>query len=466
MMQEALEALGVDPSLGWQAEQDAPPIPVTRADTGLTAGLVSDLVLKTLYDRGARTGEDLRQALRLPFAIIDEELVDLQRRRLVEVRGAGGQSRVTYTFDLTSAGRDRAREALDANGYVGPAPVPLMQYARWVQSQTVRHVMVTEERIRSGFSHLVFDEGFLDQLGPAINSGLSLFLYGHSGNGKTTIAEAIAGMLGGAVYLPFALEIEGQIIVLFDPVYHEPVEHGPEASPDDPFGGHPLFREQQAWDPRYALIRRPVVFVGGELALEQLELQYDPHTRIYQAPAQVKANGGVFIIDDFGRQLVRPRDLLNRWMVPLEKRIDYLALRNGYKFPVPFDCLIIFSTNLNPLELVDEAFLRRIRYKIMVESPSYDQYIEIFRRCCDARDILFEPARVQYIYKQYYERLQIPPRGCHPRDVVDTVCNVAKYMDVVPSLSTEILDRACRSYFLDMPGGGAGLNLYDTGDET
>jgi predicted ATPase with chaperone activity len=442
---------------------DMPPVPMTRAETGLGRGLISDLVLKTLYTTGSRTGEELRQALRLPFTIIDEELVDLQQRRLVEVRGAGGQSRVTYTFDLTSAGRDRAREAMEANGYVGPAPVPLQQYGRWVETQTVRGVMVTEDVIRSGFSHLVFDEGFLDQLGPAINSGLSLFLYGHSGNGKTTIAEAIAGMLGGSVYLPYALEVQGHIVVLFDPVYHREVDSPHDAG--DPFGAHPLFREQQPYDARYAYIKRPVVFVGGELTLDMLELQYDPHTRVYTAPAQVKANGGVFIIDDFGRQLVRPRDLLNRWMVPLEKRVDYLALRNGYKFPIPFDSLILFSTNLNPLELVDEAFLRRIRYKIMVESPSYDQYVEIFRINCESRDILFEPARIQYVFKQYYERLQIPPRGCHPRDLVDTVCNIAKYTHVDASLSTDLLDRACKAYFLDMPGGGAALGYSVAGEE-
>ncbi|MCK5483726.1 MAG: ATP-binding protein, partial [Gemmatimonadetes bacterium] len=337
--------------------QPTPPVPVTTADTGLSPGLIADLIMKSLYNLGALTGDDLRDFVRLPFAILDEQLVDLQKRRLIEVR-EGGQSRVTYTFDLTGEGRTRAREAVDNNGYVGPAPVPLAQYGRWVQNQSVRDVLVTEETIRQGFSHLVFEDSFLDQLGPAINSGLSLFLYGHAGNGKTTIAEAISGMLGGHVYIPWALEVEGQIIVLYDPVYHDLVstDGGGE---DDPLAGSPLFLDGRPHDDRYAVIRRPVVFVGGELTLEFLELQYDPQTRIYQAPPHVKASGGVFIIDDFGRQLVRPRDLLNRWMVPLEKRIDYLALRNGYKFPVPFDCLVIFSTNLNPLELVDEAFLRR-----------------------------------------------------------------------------------------------------------
>jgi predicted ATPase with chaperone activity len=436
-------------------EQSAPSIPLTLADTGLSGSLVADLILKMLYDRGAMGGQQLRSAIKLPFGILDEQLMDMQQRRFVEVRGTTGQSRATYIFDLTSAGRERARELLATNGYVGPAPVPLERYSAWVESQTIKGIVVTAEGIRDGFSHLVYPEHFLDQLGPAINSGLSLFLYGHSGNGKTTIAEAISQMLGGAVYLPYALEVTGQIVVLYDPVYHHPAEGEDENPEDDPFGDHPLFHEVAPHDARYARIRRPVVFVGGELALEQLDLQYDPDSRVYQAPSHVKANGGVFIIDDFGRQHVRPRDLLNRWMVPLEKRVDYLSFKNGYKFPIPFDCMLIFATNLNPLELVDEAFLRRIRYKILVESPNRAQYDEIFRRCCESRDIAFQRERVDHVFRNYYERLQMAPRGCHPRDIVDTVCNVAKYKRVPPSLDLEILNEACRSYFLDMPGGGS-----------
>ncbi|MDP2482244.1 MAG: hypothetical protein Q8W45_03090, partial [Candidatus Palauibacterales bacterium] len=223
--------------------QPTPPVPVTTADTGLTPGLISDLILKALYTLGSRTGDELRSFVRLPFAILDEQLVDLQARRLIEVR-EGGQSRVTYTFDLTGEGRTRARDSMEANGYVGPAPVPLSQYGRWVETQSVRGVHVTEETIRQGFSHLVFEDSFLDQLGPAINSGLSLFLYGHAGNGKTTIAEAISGMLGGHVYLPWALEVEGQIIVLYDPVYHNLATPG-NTSADDPLAASPLFLEGQ-----------------------------------------------------------------------------------------------------------------------------------------------------------------------------------------------------------------------------
>ena len=459
-------SVAMTPASERQRQQTAPPVPVELTDTGLSEALLQDLLLKSLYDLGARTGEELRLLIKLPFSLLDEQLLDLQQRRLIEVRGAGGQNRNSYTFDLTTEGRERSRELLATNGYVGPAPVPLDAYSAWVEDQTIQGIVVTAEGIREGFSHLVYDEGFLDQLGPAINSGLSLFLYGHSGNGKTTIAEAIAGMLGGEVYLPYALEIQGNIVVLYDPVYHVPVDSEDGSPDDDPFGTSPLFRHDTPHDARYAKIKRPVVFVGGEMTLEQLDLQYDPDSRIYQAPSHVKANGGVFIIDDFGRQHVRPRDLLNRWMVPLEKRIDYLAFKNGYKFPIPFDCMLLFATNLNPLELVDEAFLRRIRYKILVESPSREEFDEIFRRMCERRDILFDRNKVEHVFRQYYARLQIAPRGCHPRDLVDTLCNVAKYKRVPPSLTTELLDEACRSYFLDMPGAGgtisgAGTNVND-----
>lgn len=444
--------------------QSAPKMPKSLEDTGLSETMIEDLVLKALYNKGARTGNDLRKLIKLPFSLLDTHLQDLQQRRLIELRGSGGQSRASYTFDLTTEGRDRARELFETNGYVGPAPVPLDDYSAWVRSQTVQGIVVTKEGIQEGFSHLVYDEEFLDQLGPAINSGLSLFLYGHSGNGKTTIAEAIAGMLGGEVYLPYALEVSGNIVVLYDPVYHHPVDEENEDG-SDVFSDSPLFKSQ-THDTRYAKIERPVVFVGGEMTLEQLDLQYDPDSRIYQAPPHVKANGGVFIIDDFGRQHVRPRDLLNRWMVPLEKRIDFLAFKNGYKFPIPFDCMVLFATNLNPLELVDEAFLRRIRYKIMVESPSREHYDEIFRRCCESKDIVFDRSKVDHIFRHFYGRLQIAPRGCHPRDVVDTVCNIAKYRHIEPELTTELLDSACRAYFLDMPGAGgvvsgAGTNVDD-----
>jgi len=438
---------GVSPALPPLEGPAGPPVPDSLEATGLSHGMVDDLILRTLYVQGARSGEQLRTVIRLPFAIIDEHLLFLQRRRLLEVQGTQGTSRAGYIFDLTGEGRDRAREAMGATQYVGPAPVPLEHYRQWVLRQTIRKVQVTRERIRDGFGHLVLSQDFLDQLGPAINSGRSLFLYGPAGNGKTTLAEAIARMLGGDVYLPYAIEVEGQIVLLYDPVHHRDVSAQAGADAED----SPWLRAAVGHDARYALVARPVVMVGGELTLEQLELQYDTHSKVYRAPAQVQANGGVFIIDDFGRQRARPRDLLNRWMIPLERHIDFLSLRNGHKFPVPFDCFLIFATNLNPNELVEEAFLRRIRYKILVDDPEPSQYEVMFQRMCEARGIGFDPEAVAYIYKQYYERLNLEPRGCHPRDIVDHLCDTAKYVEMEPDVSIDMIDRACRSYFLDMP---------------
>lgn len=451
--------------LAKQAQQGgrvAPPVPQTIEETGLLPEAIVELLLKTLYSMGARTGQQLTGIVRLPFQLIDDCLHDLQQRQLIEVRSAAGHGRGGYLYDLTSNGRDRAREAMYANQYVGPAPVPLNQYRAWVEAQTIRNVHINQATIKQGFSHLVFDPQFIEQLGPAINSAKSMFLYGDSGNGKTDMAESIARMLGGHMYLPHAVDIEGQIMVVSDPVYHRPADETESTNGDDPT----WLETNPEYDRRFNLVQRPVVFTGGELTLEQLDLQYDTYTKIYQAPFQVKANGGVLIIDDFGRQLVRPRDLLNRWIVPLEKRVDFLTLHTGHKFPVPFDCLLIFATNLDPTELTDEAFLRRIHYKIHVPSPSYSDYVQIFRRCCVARQIPFIAGRVAYIYRQYYERIPLAPRSCHPRDLLDHLCDNARYLDAEAELSIDLLDRACASYFLDMPepgmaGEGEGMDFEE-----
>jgi predicted ATPase with chaperone activity len=342
------------------SSKGAPPVPETLADTGISREALTDLLLKTLFVQGSRSGQAIAESLKLPFPLVDELLLDLQQRRVIEVRGTNGNARSGYVFDLTGAGRDRAREALDASQYVGAAPVPLDQYRDWVERQSIQHVHVGRDAVRRGFSGVVMDEHLLDTLGPAVNSAKSLFIFGDSGNGKTMIAEAIAGMLGGALFVPYAVEVEGRIMVVHDPVYHKPAAQEEES--DDLRAQ--LWKSAAGHDQRFARVKRPVIMTGGELTLDQLDLQYDPFTKMYQAPFQVKANGGVLIIDDFGRQRVPPRDLLNRWIVPLEKRMDFLTLHTGGKFPVPFDCLLLLATNLDPDDLVEEAFLRRIHYKI------------------------------------------------------------------------------------------------------
>jgi len=425
-----------------------PPVPEVIRDTGLSEEFVVDLLLKTLYVQGARTGQQLTGSVRLPFTFVDDRLLSLQQRRLAEVRGTSGPNRGGYMFDLTGAGRERAREALASSQYVGPAPVPLTQYRTWVEKQTIRNVHVTRDAVRDGFRNMVLSEAVHDVLGPSINSAKSLFLYGAPGNGKTMIAETISHMLGGDIFVPFAVEIEGQIMVVYDPVYHHDVSGLNPLEEED--GAEPTWlKSPPSYDQRYLKVRRPVVLTGGELTLDQLDLQYDHYTKMYQAPFQLKANGGVLILDDFGRQRVPPKDLLNRWIVPLEKRIDFLTLHTGGKFPVPFDCLLIMATNLEPSHLVEEAFMRRIHYKIQIEGPKPDQYAEIFSRCCAERGIDFDQLAVDHIYRQWYGHREIHPRACHPRDILDHLVDIARFYEGRAALTADMVDRACRSYFLD-----------------
>ena len=419
-----------------------PPPPHTVAETGLTEEFITDLLLKTLYVQGARTGQQLVDVVRLPFEFVDKRLLDLQQRRLCEVRGTTGHSRAGYIFDLTGEGRERARAAQEASQYVGPAPVPLAQYGLWTMRQSIQHVKVTRKEVEDGFRQMVLDPKVFEIIGPAINSARSLFLYGGPGNGKTFISETIAGMLGGGLYIPYAIEVDGQILMLYDPVHHhEMTEEGLE---DEAY-----IREAEPYDRRFIRVRRPVVITGGELTLDQLDLQYDHFFKMYQAPFQLKANGGVLIIDDFGRQRMSSRDLLNRWIVPLEKRLDYLTLHTGTKFPVPFDCLLIFSTNLAPKDLVEEAFMRRIHYKMHVLGPNVERYTEIWRRCSAERGIPMVDWAVPAVYKDVYRRLGVEPRACHPRDILDHVMDIATFMQTPFDLTPELLDRACRAYFLD-----------------
>jgi hypothetical protein len=450
---------------------DAPPLPETLDDTGLTPGFVADLLLRTLLARGASTGEQLARVVRLPFTVIDEVLVPLQQRRFVEVRGAANNSRTTYVFELTGAGAERAQTSSATTHYVGPAPVTLATYRAWVARQSIHDVHVTRDAIRSGFTKLVLSDAFVDLLGPAINSARSLFLYGEAGNGKTLIAETIAQLMGGTVFVPHAVLVDGQVMLLYDPIHHRMPDAPELVQPAE--GGLAIWRSDAAtFDERFVEVQRPVVVTGGELSFEQLEMRYEPHARLYQAPAQVKANGGVLILDDFGRQRVPARDLLNRWMIPLEQRVDYLALHTGSKFPMPFDCLLVFATNLDPAELVEEAFLRRIRYKIHVQNPTREQFAEIFRRCCVERNIPWESRAVEFLFRRYYDPLGIQPRACHPRDIAEHICDVARYHDEERVLTPMMLERACESYFLAGPGldgrrnGHNGQSYPDAADAT
>ncbi|HMQ29513.1 MAG TPA: AAA family ATPase, partial [Chloroflexaceae bacterium] len=358
-----------------------------------------------------------------------------------------------FQYIVTNKGRVKAHEVLDRTQYAGPAPVPLEQYLAMCRRQQIGDMVIEQAVIRKAFSHLVVNERMLDKIGPAANSARSLFLYGPPGNGKTTIAEGIANMLGGYVLIPYAIEIDGQIIKLYDPLNHQVVQQHEvgHAEGPGPFGA-PLSAATAAAfpDARWLVCKRPRVVVGGELILEQLELIFDPVSKVYEAPFQLKANGGLFLIDDFGRQKVRPQDLLNRWIVPLEKKVDYLALQTGKKLEVPFDVLIVFSTNLNPKELVDEAFLRRIRHKIEVPNPSPAEFRAIFQLVCKGKQIPYSDDGLRHLLQEHYMKVGRDLRSCHPRDLCDQILDEAKYRSIPPSMSKELIDRACEAYFVKL----------------
>ncbi len=431
-----------------------PPEPTSIAETGLGMGFLTDLILKIVYFYGNITGQQLSEVTKLPFlGVIDKVLEFLKLEEYVDIIGAqGGFSERSFQYVIATKGRIKVNEVLDRSQYAGPAPVPLADYIAMVERQAVGEMVVGSRTVRDAFSNLVISDRMLDRVGPAANSARSLFLYGPPGNGKTTIAEGIANMLGGYVILPYTIEIDGQIIKLFDPLNHKPIEMPVQPAPErtSPFGGVPTAAAPVQPDRRWIVCKRPQVVVGGELILEQLELIFDPIAKIYEAPYQLKANGGLFLIDDFGRQKCRPQDLLNRWIVPLEKKWDYLALQTGKKLQVPFDVLIVFSTNLSPKDLVDDAFLRRIRHKIEVPNPSPDEFREIFKLVCKAKQIPYSDDGLRYLIQEHYLKVQRDLRACHPRDLCDQILDEAKYRGLPPTMTKELLDRACESYFVKL----------------
>lgn len=433
----------LDPTLAGANTHAFPPPPATLQETGLVPESVDDLLLKLVYVQGARTGREMTETLALPFDVVDARLLGLQEQRLMEVVATVGPNRGSYRFNLTDGGRSRARDAMEACQYVGPAPVPLKVFEEWIRKQGLSGIRLTRADVRAGFGELVLSDNTFDMLGPAVNSARSIFLHGEAGNGKTSVAEGIAHLIGGSIYIPHAVDISGQVMIVFDPSHHEIVDELPEP-------GETWLRKSPAHDPRFVRVRRPVVMAGGELTMNELDLQYDHNTKMYQAPFQLKAAGGVLIIDDFGRQRVPAHELLNRWIVPLEKRFDFLSLHTGVKFRVPFESLLIFATNLEPQDLVDEAFLRRIQYKLYMPGPDRAAFTEIFRMNCQRYGVPFDPSAVDFLYREYYADTGIEPRACHPRDVIEHVLDVSRYEGVEPILSSNFLRRACEAYFLVM----------------
>ncbi len=426
-----------------------PPQINSLEDTGLSALWLQDLVLKVLYFRGYLTGIKIADEIALPFAsVTDQLLTALKQEKLIEIRSSQGSGlgEGSYTYGITSAGIIRAREALERSQYAGEAPVPFEVYNEAIRRQKSERVTVTTRTMRQILSQLVISESTFQRLGPALNSGTSIFMYGPPGNGKTSIARAFGNLvLSQSMYIPYALYLDGQVIKVYDAVSHR-------LASESGSGGSTTgnLRSNTRRDPRWVKIRRPFIVTGGELTLEGLDLVFDDIHKYYEAPFQVKANGGILLIDDFGRQQVRPRDLLNRWIVPLENRVDFLRLHTGRKVEVPFDVLIVFATNLPPKDLVDEAFLRRLRHKVEIGDPSYEEYREIFRRVAADKKIEYNDQGLAYLLQEWYIKRNRKLRASHPRDLCDQILDISAYMAVPPVMSNEMIDRAAQAYFVDI----------------
>lgn len=405
------------------------PAPQTVAETGIRRSVLEDLALKTLFVSGEMSVRELAEHMKLSLGVVEELFQTMRREQLCEVKGmVGGIHRIT----TTQQGKRRALDLLELNQYVGPAPVSLEDYVRRVREQTVQGADIHGEDIRRAFQHLVLSDEVMERIGTAVVSGTSIFIYGPTGGGKTSIAETLPNIYPDAVWIPYAVEVDSQIIVVFDSATHRPLEQ-------------PTWGEA---DTRWVRCRRPRVFVGGELTPEMLDLQFNPVSRFYAAPLQMKANNGVLIIDDFGRQRIRPEELLNRWIVPLDRRVDFLTLHGGRKFEIPFDLFVVFATNLNPMELADEAFMRRIQNKIRLGYPGPEQFHEIFRRLCEQYGLVYDRGLVDYLIELLEQRYHQPLRPCYPLDIVRQIVWTARYENRPPVLDRDAIERACRNYFV------------------
>ena len=419
--------------------QEPPPVPTTIQETGLESNFVLNLLLRLMYISGIQTIPELSEHIKLTRRVVESLLTFAKNEALVEIRGPSENNYTIMRYALTNAGRRRAAEVLRRCEYIGPAPVPLENYQLQVQKQTITNEIISIERLQKALSHLVLPPDLIRKLGPAANSGRAILVFGGTGNGKTSIAEALALTFQQAVYIPYCIEADGQIIKFFDPAVHVPATSQPAESNGY---AHPMLLPQMEYDPRWVRCRRPHIISGGELTLEMLDLDFDPYSKYYEAPLQMKAIGGIFIIDDFGRQRVRPNELLNRWIFPLERKVDYLTLHTGKKFEMLFDQLVIFATNFPPEELMDPAQLRRVHYKMRVDPPTMEEYKEIFRRICEAYGLEFAEDLFAYLINSFYLKHKVPFAGFHPKFIVEHAIASCNYNGTAPHLTRQLLNDA------------------------
>lgn len=409
-----------------------PPAPRSIDDSGLRRTVVVDLILKSIYLAGELSGLDLRDQMKLPYDVIEPVLQELRRDKLIDVKGGGTNfGSISMTFYVTTKGTESVRQTLDRNGYIGPAPITMETYLESVSRQSVRKLKIPKRRMVSAFQHLIIDDYIFDGIGPALNSGTAILFYGPPGNGKTAICQGMINCLGGGIFIPYAIEADGNIIKVYDEHNHKPIE-----------------RPSQLMDvdQRFVYCQRPLIMVGGELELDMLDMSYSSDAKYYEAPFQMKANGGILLVDDFGRQKVSPKDLLNRWIVPLESQIDFISLVTGRKLKIPFDVFVAFATNLNPNDLVDDAFLRRVRYKLEVQRPELSLFKKLFELACKAQKIPFDEQGFEFLVG-LYARDKRPMNACEPRNIVSAVASLADYFERPALLEKELLERAYGGYF-------------------
>jgi hypothetical protein len=437
------------PALRSASERAAmlPRAPQSVDDTGLSNSFLVELVAKTMFQLGLSKLTELSAQLCLPASVVEAVCQFMRRETLLEVLRRG-QNDADVQFDLTLAGRARANDWLQRNGYVGPAPVTLAAYTERVQAHSVTHQRITAAEVHAAFTDLVVPRDLLDLLGTAVNSGRPMLLFGEAGSGKTYLAERLQRLLGGPVAVPHALCVHGEVIRVYDAQTHQALPE-PAAAPRGLVATGLDSRTRP--DPRWVLCQRPCVVAGGELTLEMLDLSFDARAGYYEAPPHFKANNGLFIVDDLGRQAITPRALMNRWIVPMDRRYDHLMLRNGGKFTVPFDMVLVFSTNLKPVQLEDAAFLRRLGHKIEVAALAVAEYRTIFQRVCDEEAVPFDAAAFESLLQQYHGRTGRPLLACYPRDLLHLIASRSAYLGVAPALTPELIEWAWHAYFATVP---------------